>query len=45
MCGFYRINFIKYRLPGKTLLNYTTLFSLNDYKMNDIIIYKYFKEK
>ena len=40
MGGFYYIVFIKYMLPGKTLLNYTNLFSLNDYKKNDKIIYK-----
>ena len=32
-------------LSGKTLLDYTKLFSTNDYKMNDKIIFKYFKEK
>ena len=29
----------------KTLLDYTNLFSPNDYKKNDKIIYKYFKNK
>ena len=43
--GFYCISFIKYMLAGKTLLDYTNLFSLNDYKKNDKIIYKYFKDK
>ena len=32
-------------LAGKTFLDYSNLFSLNDYKKNDKIIYKYFKEK
>ena len=32
-------------LSGKILLDYTNLFSLNDYKKNDKIIYKYFKDK
>ena len=45
MCGFYCIVFIEYMLPGKTLLDYTNLFSPNDYKKNDKIIYKYFKDK
>ena len=40
MGGFYYIVFIKYMLAGKTLLDYTNLFSLNDYKKNDKIIYK-----
>ena len=38
MCGFYCIAFIEYMLPGKTLLDYTNLFSPNDYKKNDKII-------
>ena len=32
-------------LPGNNLLDYTNLFSLNDYKKNSKIIYKYFKYK
>ena len=44
MCGFYCITFIEYILAGKTLLEYTNLFSPNDYK-NNKIIYKYFKDK
>ena len=45
MCGFYCIAFIENMLAGKTLLDYTNLFSPNDYKKNDKIIYKYFKAK
>ena len=45
MCGFYCIAFIEYVLTGKTLLDYTNLFPLNDYKNNDKIIHKYFKDK
>ena len=45
MCGFYCIAFIEYMLAGKTLLDYTNLFSLNDYKKNDKIRYKYFEDK
>ena len=44
MSGFSCITFIEYMLAGKTLLDYTNLFSLDDYKKNDKIIYKYFKE-
>ena len=44
MCRFYCITFIKYMLAGRTLLDYTNLFSSNDYKKNDKIIYKYFKD-
>ena len=32
MCGFYCIAFIEYILSGGTMLNYTNLFALNDYK-------------
>ena len=47
MCGFYCIAFIEYMFVGKTLSDYTKLFSANDY--NDkiillIISIKYFKE-
>ena len=42
MCGFYCITFIEYMLAGKTLLEYTNLFSLNDSKKNDKIIRNYF---
>ena len=45
MCRFHCIALIEYMLAGKTLLDYANLFSLNDYKRNDKIIYKYFKDK
>ena len=45
MCGFYCISFIEYMLSGEILLDYTNLFSPNDYKKIDKIIYKYFKDK
>ena len=45
MYGFYCIAFIEYILAGKTLLDYTNLFSPNDYKKNDKIMCKYFKNK
>ena len=45
MCIFYCIAFIEYMLAGKTLLDYTNFFSPNNYKKNEKIIYKYFKEK
>ena len=35
MCGFYCIAFIEYTLAGKILLDYTNLFSPNDYNKND----------
>ena len=45
ICGFYCIALMKYMLAWKTLLDYTNLFSLNDYKRNNKIICKYFKKK
>ena len=45
MCGFSRIAFIEYMLARKTLLDYTNLFSPNDYKSDDEIIYNSFKDK
>ena len=42
---FYCTSFIEHMLPGKTLLDYTNSFSPNDYKKNDKIIYKFFKDK
>ena len=44
MCGFYCIAFIEYMLKEKSLLDYTNLFSPNDFKkewQNNI----YFKDK
>ena len=45
VCGFYCITFIEYMLVGKNLLDYINLLSSNNYKKNDKIIYKYFKDK
>ena len=45
MCGFYCIAFIEFMLARKTLIDYIIFFSPNDYKKNDKIIYKYFKDK
>ena len=42
ICGFYCITFIEYMLTGKALIDYTNLFSPNDYKKNDKILYKVF---
>ena len=38
MCGYFYIEFINYMLKGKTLLDYTNLFSPNDFKKNYQII-------
>ena len=45
MCEFYCMAFIECMLAGKTWWYYATLFSLNDYKKNETILYKYFKDK
>ena len=44
MCGYFCIEFINYMLKGKTLLDYTNLFSLNDFKKNDQVIKRIFKK-
>ena len=43
MCGYFCIEFINYMLKGKTLLDYNNLFSPNDFKKNDRIIKRIFK--
>ena len=45
MCGYFCIEFINYMLKGKTLLDYTNLFSPNDFKKNDRIIKRVFKNE
>ena len=32
MCGYFCIRFVDFMLKGKTLLEYTNLFSRNEYK-------------
>ena len=44
MCRYYCIEFINYMLKGKTLLDYTNLFSPNDCKKNDQIIKRMIKK-
>ena len=44
MCGYFCIEFINYMLKCKTLLDYTYLFSRNDFKMNDRVIKGIFKK-
>ena len=43
MCGYFCIEFINYMLKGKKLLDYTNLFSPNDFKNNDQVIKRMFK--
>ena len=42
MCGYFCIAFIDFMLAGKTLTEFTNLFSPNKFKRNDDIILKYF---
>ena len=44
MCGYFCIGFIDFMLAGKTLTDYTALFSPHDFNKNDQIILSYFKE-
>ena len=43
MCGYFCIGFTDFMLKGKSLLEYTGLFSANKYKKNDKIMVKYFQ--
>ena len=44
MCGYFCIGFIDFMLAGKTLTDYTNLFSPYDFNKNDQIILSYFKD-
>ena len=45
MCVYFCIKFINYMLKGKTLLDYTNLFSHSDFKNNDQVIKRIFKNE
>ena len=42
MCGYFCIGFIDFMFAGKTLIDYTSLFSSYDFEENDRIILAYF---
>ena len=42
MCGYFCIGFIDFMLAGKTLTEFTNLFSSNNFLKNDDIILNYF---
>ena len=42
MCGYFCIRFIDFMLKGKTLTEFTNLFSTNNFKKNHHVIFKYF---
>ena len=47
ICGCFSIvsiGFINFMLKGKSLLDYTNLFSLNKYERNDKTVLKYFQQ-
>ena len=43
MCGYFCIRFVDFILNGKSLLDYTNLFSPNKYEKNGKMILKYFQ--
>ena len=45
MCGYFCIEFINCMLKGKKLLDYTNLFSPNDFKNNNQVIKRKFKNQ
>ena len=45
MCRYFCIEFINYMFKGKTLLDYTNLFSPNDFRKNDRVIKRIFKNE
>ena len=45
MCEYFCIEFINYMHKGKTLLDYTNLFSPNDFIKNDRVIKRIFKNE
>ena len=42
MCGYFGIGFINSMVAGKTLTDFTNLFSPNNFKKSDDIILNYF---
>ena len=42
MCGYFCIRFLNFMLKGKSLTEYTNLFSPSDFTKNDNIILNYF---
>ena len=43
MCGYFCIGFIDFMLDGKSLVDFTSLFSPHNFKKNDKIILNYFE--
>ena len=45
MCGYFCIGFINYMFMGKSLTDYNSFFSQNNFKKNDGIFLNYFLDK
>ena len=45
MCGYFCIEFMNYMFDGKSLIDFTSLFSPHDFKKNDQIIKRIFKNE
>ena len=45
MCGYFCIEFINYMFDGKSLIDFTSLFLSHDFKKNDQIIIRIFKNE
>ena len=45
MCGYFCIGFIDFMPKGKSLTDFTSLFSPDNFKKNDDIILNYFKNR
>ena len=43
MCGYFCIEFIDFIIKGKSLLEYTNLFSPDEYEKIDKILLKYYQ--
>ena len=43
MCGYFCIGYIDFMFAGKSLIDFTSLFSPYDFKKNDKVILAYFK--
>ena len=43
MCGYFCIGFIDFIFAGRSLIDFTCLFSPYDFKKNDEIIFEYFR--
>ena len=43
MCGYFCIGFIDFMFPGRSLIDFTGLFSPYDFKKNDKVIFDYHK--